>query len=163
MDGWIDEYEGGFTTKLKTSDYITVKTPDLPKSDSPSVSQKGKYKLIPALIYWRSERSIISSLNPYIPVVNINSSIIQYANTKKLREKLNGQKIELTISKIPTDFNFIMRYQLIYFVLYYVHWEKVFITPQKQDLVISYRILKENTEVKKGIRTTWKSMTILLK
>jgi hypothetical protein len=35
MDGWIEQYEGGFTTKLKASDYITIKTPELPKSDLP--------------------------------------------------------------------------------------------------------------------------------
>jgi hypothetical protein len=153
MDGWIEQYEGGFTTKLKTSDYITVKTPELPKSDTPSVSHKGRSRFIPALIYWRIETSINSSLNPYIPVVNINSTILQYANSKKLREKLNGQKIELTISKVPTDFTFIDNFQMIYFVLYYVRWEKLYISPQKQDLVISYRILKDNAETKKGIIT----------
>lgn len=153
MDGWIEEYEGGFTTKLKTSDYITVVTPELPKSDLSSVSQKGKYKLVPAIFYWKSERSVVSSLNPYIPVVNINSTILQYANTKKLKEKLNGQKIELTINKVPAVFNLVDRYQMIFFVVYYVHWEKVFISPQKQDLIISYRILKENTEIKKGTIT----------
>lgn len=153
MDGWIEQYEGGFTTKLKTSDYITIKTPELPKSDVPSVSQKGKYKLVPALVYWKSERSVISTLNPYIPVVNINSTILQYANTKKLREKLNGQKIELSISKVPSVFTLIDRYQMIFFVLYYVHWEKIFISPQRQDLVITYRILNGNVETKKGIIT----------
>lgn len=153
MDGWIEQYEGGFTTKLKTSDYITIKTPELPKNDSPSVSHKGKSKFIPALIYWRSQITINSSLNPYIPVVNINSTILQYAITKRLREKLNGQKIELTISKVPTDFTFVDNFQMIYFVLYYVHWEKLYISPQKQDLVISYRILKDNAETKKGTIT----------
>lgn len=153
MDGWIEEYEGGFTTKLKTSDYITIKTPDLPKSDVASVSEKGKSKLVPLLFYWKSERTVVSKLNPYIPVVNINSTIIQYANTKKLREKLNGQKLELTISKVPTAFTLIDRYQLIFFVLYYVHWQKIFIGPQQQDLVITYRILKDDTETKKGVIT----------
>lgn len=153
MDGWINEYEGGFTTKLKTSDYITIKTPELPKSDLPSVTEKGKGKLIPLLFYWKSERTTVSSLNPYIPVVNINSSIIQYANTKKLREKLNGQKIELSISKMPDVFTLVDRYQLIYFVFYYVHWERIFISPQKQDLVISYRILNGNAETKAGTIT----------
>ncbi len=150
MDGWINEYEGGFTTKLKTSDYITIKTPELPRSEFPSVSQKGKSKFIPALFYWKSERTVVSELNPYIPVVNINSTIIQYANTKKLREKLNGQKIELTISKVPDVFTFVDRYKLFFFVVFYVQTENIFISPQRQDMIVSYRILKDNAETKKG-------------
>lgn len=68
MDGWIYEYEGGFSTKLKSSDYINIKTDDIPKSDIASTSQKGKGKFIPAIFYWKSERTTVSSLNRYIPV-----------------------------------------------------------------------------------------------
>lgn len=150
MDGWIEEYEGGFTTKLKSSDYITIKTPDLPKTDQPSVSQKGPSKFIPAIFYWKSERTVVSSLNPYIPEANLNSTIIQYANTKKLREKLNGQKLELTISKVPEVFTLIDRYKLFFFVVFYIQSQRIFIAPQKQDLIITYRILKDNSETKKG-------------
>lgn len=153
MDGWINEYEGGFTTKLKTSDYITIKTPELPKNDLPSVSAKGPGKFVPAIFYWKSERTVNSSLNPYIPVVNINSTILQYANTKKMREKLNGQKIELTINKVPDMFTLVDRYQLFFFVVFYVQSERIFIAPQKQDLVINYRILKDNAETKTGTIT----------
>lgn len=150
MDGWINEYEGGFTTKLKTSDYITIKTPELAKSDLPSVSQKGDGKFIPAIFYWKSERTVVSTLNPFIPVVNINSTIIQYANTKGLRQKLNGEKIELTINKAPSAFTLLDRYQLFFFVVFYIQKENIFINPQSQDLIISYRKLKDNAQTKSG-------------
>ena len=45
MDGWIEEHEGGFSKKLKTSDYIIIKTPDLPQKDQASVSEKGRENL----------------------------------------------------------------------------------------------------------------------
>lgn len=153
MDGFIEEYEGGFTTKLKTSDYITVSAPELPKTDVASTTVKGKNKVLPLLVYWRFEWSRVPTLNPYIPVANINSTILQYANTKKLKEKLHGQKIELTINKVPTTFSLTYRDHLVYFGLYYVQWGRVFINPQKQDITIGYRILKDKVETKKGAIT----------
>jgi hypothetical protein len=153
MDNIIEEYEGGLTTKLKTSDYITINTPGLLKTEAASVTAKGKDKILPLLFYWRFEWSRIPTLNSYIPIANINSTIIQYANTKKLKEKLNGQKIELTINKVPTTFSLTYRDHLAFFVLYYVQWGRVFIDPQKQDITIGYRILKDNIETKKGAIT----------
>lgn len=150
MDSIIEEHEGGFTTKLKTSDYITVKTPELPKSEQASLTAKGKYKILPLLVYWRFENSWIPTLNPYIPVANINSTIIQYANTKKLKEKLNGQKLELTIDKVPVTFSLISREHLVFFVVYYVKWGRVFIDPKKQDINFAYRLLRDGVETKKG-------------
>jgi hypothetical protein len=150
MDSIIEEHEGGFTTKLKTSDYITVKTPAFAKTDQASTTEKGKNKVLPLIVYWKFEWSRIPTLNPQIPVNNINSTIIQYANTKKLKEKLNGQKLELTINKVPTTFSLTYRDHLVYFILYYVQWGRVFIDPKKQDITIGYRILKDNVETKKG-------------
>ena len=153
MDGWIEEHEGGFSKKLKTSDYIIIKTPDLPQKDQASVSEKGKGKFIPALFYWKSEHTIVSSLNPYIPIGLMNSTIIQYANTKGLKQKLNGQKIELTINKFPLVFTFTDRYQLFFFVVFYVQSEHLFIGPQKENITVSYKILKDNAETKNGTIT----------
>lgn len=153
MDGWIEEHSGGFTTKLKTSDYIVVKTPELPKSDAASVTAKGKYKILPLLVYWKFENSWVPTLNPYIPVATINSTIIQYANSKKLKEKLNGQKLELTVDKVPVTFSLISREHLVFFVVYYAKWGRVFIDPAKQDITFNYRLLKEGVETKKGAIT----------
>jgi hypothetical protein len=153
MDRDIAKFESSFTTKLKTSDYIILKTSGFPKNDTPSVSEKGPKKLLPLLVYWHSEETIITSLNPYIGLVNMNSTILQYANKKGLREKLNGQKIELTVDKMPTMFTLVDKYYLIFLGLYYVDWQKVYITPHKQDLIINYRILNGATEAKKGTIT----------
>lgn len=153
MDGWIEEHEGGFAKKLKTSDYITIKNPDLPQSDLASVSKKGDSKFIPALLYWKSERTIVADLNTYIPIGLMNATIIQYANTKGLKQKLNGEHIEFTLNKVPSVFTFTDKYQLFFFVVFYVQDQQFFITPQKQDIVVSYRILKDNTEVKNGTVT----------
>ena len=153
VDSFIEEHEGGYSTKLKTSDYITLTTPGFPKTEQASVTAKGKNKVLPLLVYWRFEWSRIPTLNPYIPINTINSTIIQYANTKKLKEKLNGQKLELTIDKVPTTFSLTYRDELVYFVFYYIQWGRVFIVPQKQDITFSYRLVKDGVETKKGAIT----------
>jgi hypothetical protein len=150
MDGWIEQHEGGFSKKLKTSDYITIKTPALSEKEQASTSQKGRGKFVPAIIYWKSERTIVSTLNTYIPVGLMNSTIIQYANTKSLKQKLNGQKVELTINKFPSVFTFTDRYQLFFFLVFYVQSEHLFIRPQKEDISVSYKILKDSIETKSG-------------
>lgn len=153
MDKWIGEYAGDVSTKIKYNDYINIKTSVAPQGKKASSSKKGKGKLVPALLYWKTEASIITSLNPFIPVKNLSTTIIQYANTKGLRNKLNGQKIELSIDKEPTAFTLVDNFQLVILIVYYIHWEKIFITPHSQDLVISYRVLQDNAEVKKGVIT----------
>ena len=152
MDGWIGEYES-VPNKLKTSDYITIKTGNIPQSNEASVSQKGNSKFIPAIFYWKSEQTIISNLNPFIPVNNIATSIINYANAKGLRQKLNGQKIEISLGKVPEVFTTTHRYQLYFFVVFYVQREYFFVSPQQQDITFNYKILKDNAETKNGTIT----------
>jgi len=149
MDGWIGQYES-VPGKLKTSDYITIKTDNIPHNENASVSHKGKGKFIPAIFYWKSEQTTISDLNPLIPINKINTSIINYANSKSLKSKLNGQKVELSFAKMPNVFSMTHKYQMFFFVVFYVQSEYFYLTPQKQDLIVSYRILKDNLETKKG-------------
>jgi len=145
--------QGALAPNKKTSDYITIKTPELPKTEQASTTEKGKSKVLPLLFYWRFEWSRIPTLNPYMPFNNINSTIIQYANTKKLKDKLNGQKLELTINKVPATFSLTYIDHLVYFVLYYVQWGRIYIDPVKQDITIGYRILKDNVSTKLGAIT----------
>ena len=164
MDGWIEQHEGGFSTKLKTSDYITFKTPEMGTSELASVSQKGKSKFLPLLFYWMSERSIQTKMNPYIPVRNLTATLLQAATKAGLQQKLNGQKLELSLSKVPTGFTFTDRYHLIYLILYKIDWSQIYIAPERQDLVITYRLTKDNATTKTGsITVTDPSKNINLK
>ncbi len=152
MDAWIGEYQS-VPNKFKSSDYIIIKTENISHSDSASVSQKGESKFIPAIFYWKSQQSVLSNLNPNIPVNNISSTIINYANAKGLKKKLNGQKIELSLGKVPSVFTMTHKYQMFFFVVFYVQSEYFYLTPQKQDITVAYRILNDNSETKKGTIT----------
>ena len=75
---------------------------------------------------------------------------ISYANSKGLRQKLNRQKLELSVDKLPNAFAWKSVDHIIFLVLYYIHWEQIFFQPQKQDITVTYRLLKDNEETKKG-------------
>ncbi len=91
IDKWIDQkYGTSIHNKQRNNDYITIKTPGVSQSDTVSISQKRKMKLLPALFYWKWEYGTISTLNQSVPDGYFNSAIIPYANVKSLRQKLNG-------------------------------------------------------------------------
>lgn len=154
MDNWIfKHYDGAIPDKLKSSDYITVKNEYVPPGNKLSVTKKDKRKLLPALFYWQWDYSNISKLNKSIPVTNFNTDIIMYANSKNLRQKLNGQKLELTIDTIPSSFSFRDKGHAIFLLFFYVGSEHIFVEPEACGLDVSYRLTKDNTETKKGYFT----------
>jgi hypothetical protein len=63
--------------------------------------------------------------------------ILPYAHSKGLKKKLNGQKLELTIEKVPTMFSLRDKGVMIYLVLAYTGWEHIYIEPQTEDMVVS--------------------------
>lgn len=149
MDKWIDNhYKSTAATKAKNSDYISIKTETT--SSPTSTTQRGKKKLIPALLFWHWDYSTVSTLHSSVPVRNINASLLPYANTKGLKQKLNGQKLELSVVKAPAAFELTEKGNLIFLGVWYVGWETIYIEPEKQDLVVSYRILKDGAETGKG-------------
>ncbi len=155
MDKWIDrQYGSTVPQKMKSSDYITIKTDNLTKSEKVSTTQKGKRKLIPALFYWHWDYSTVSTLNPYIPVSNVSTTIMPYANSKGLRQKLNGQKLELTFDQAPAVFELTEKGNLIFVLVYYIGWENIYIEPKNEEMVVAYRLLNSNNEeTKKGVIT----------
>jgi hypothetical protein len=150
IDKWTTAYYGtAVNSKIKSNDYISIKAPGT-HNDIVSVTEKRKMKLIPALFYWQWEYGTTTTLNQLVPANYFSSTIIPYANAKKLKDKLNGQKLELIINNVPTVFSIVDKGGLVFLVLYYIDWDRIFMDPQKQDMIIEYRLLKENVETKKG-------------
>lgn len=153
IDKWTTAHYGTtINARMKSNDYITIKTPNT-SNDIVAKTEKRKMKLVPALFYWQWEYGTITTLNQLVPANYFSSTIVPYANTKKLKDKLNGQKLELTISKMPAVFSVVDKGGLVFLVLYYIDWDRIFMDPQKQDMVINYRLLKDNVETKTGIIT----------
>lgn len=153
VDRWIDaKYGSTIKSKDRSNNYISIKAASK-SSDIVARTEKRKMKLLPLLFYWKWQYGTFTTLNEAIPDATIASTILPYANAKGLRQKLNGQKIELTITKVPTQFSVVDDGWLVFLVLYYINDDDISMQPQPQDLVVSYRILKDNVETKTGTIT----------
>ncbi|MEI6947373.1 hypothetical protein V9K67_09295 [Paraflavisolibacter sp. H34] len=150
MDKWIDKQYGEVPQKIKSNDYIHINTGSLPVSDRLSDTRKGDRKLIPALVYYKWDYSTVSTLNPQIPASHLSAALLPYANTKGLRKKLNGQTLELTLEKMPSVFSFRDKGVMIFLLLAYTGWEQISIEPKQEEMVVSYRLLKDGKETRKG-------------
>lgn len=151
MDKWIDKhYKETAAGAGKKSDYISIKEESKPASLRLSTTTRGKKKLIPALFYWHWDYSTVSTLHSSVFVNSLNAGMVPYANSKGMRQKLDGKKLELSIVKAPASFELTEKGNLIYLIFYYIGWEHIYIEPRKEDLVVAYRILKDGLEVKRG-------------
>lgn len=153
IDKWTTaQYGTTVQSKIRTNDYISIKVPGT-SNDFVSSTVKRKMKLVPALFYWQWEYGTTTTLNSLIPSNYFSTAVIPYANSKKLKDKLNGQKLELTINKMPAVFSVVDKGGLVFLVLYYIDWDRIFMDPQKQDMVLTYRLLKDGAETKTGTIT----------
>ena len=114
--------------------------------NQPTKSATTKKQILPLLFYWNWFFRATSNMNTFIPVNNLITSINKNAKEKGLQQKLNGEKIELTINSIPHQFNTIDKG----FIILFLTVESFYIENDSSKLDISYRILNGNIEVKKG-------------
>lgn len=91
INRWVDkEYKGVIDNKPRTSNYFTVKAKEQWTDDALSKSEKRKTQILPFLLFWKWKYGTSSTLNPAVPQWYLNSAIVSYANTKRLRDKLDG-------------------------------------------------------------------------
>ena len=154
VDGYISDGYSGLP-RVKNNDYIILATQhNIGDKNIISVTKKDKGKVLPLILYWKFQSSVTSTLSQSVPFSYFNSTLMTYANTKGLKQKLNGQRIELSMDKLPAIFSYTSVEHLIYLGIWYVHWGSVFVQPQNQDVTISYRLLNNtNEETKKGTIT----------
>jgi len=155
MNKWVTKQYGdqlNAPVPKKMPDYLTV-TSSLPMDGSEGSTGERKIShFLPLLVYWQWDDRLSCTLNPKIPVYNFTSTATNYAAKKGLKQKLGTQRVELHIDKMPSTFAIDDKAHLVW-VIYAVGWDFVSIQPEKQDMVVSYRVLQGDTEVKKGTIT----------
>lgn len=152
MDKWIGEQYGETVTSNKPkANYFTIASPLITADTKTSNSVKHPTKVLPLFFYWQFNYKVSSTLNPKVPMNSFVSSFTSYANSKGLKQKLNGQKLELTIDKIPTTFSFNDDLRDINLLLAQIHWEKIYLLPESVDMAITYKLTKDNGEIKNGV------------
>jgi hypothetical protein len=155
VDKWVDEhYAGSADSRIRTkNDYLTINS-NIPDSNlKTSVTTSETKKLLPLLLYWQYDYNNNCTLRPKMTVNTVSSTLLSYAGSKSLKQKLSGQKIEMTIEKVPTAFSLRDEGHIIFLLLWAVTWERVTFEPENQEMVVSYKILRDNQEVKKGTVT----------
>jgi hypothetical protein len=150
IDKWVSKkYGDSIAISKKKSDFISVKSNQTFRINTPSITEKRTSNILPLLFYWQWDYKNTCTLNPQIAVNNFTSTVATYAN-KTLKEKLNGKRIEFTIENIPTVFALDDKAHLVWFIYAY-GWDDFSIQPQKTDMVVSYKIFNtDNTEAKNG-------------
>ena len=97
------------------------------------------------LVYWKYDYRHTCSLNPAIGVDYLRKGFYQQA--AKLKQKLNGQQLEITIEQIPHTFAIVDKGHV---VLLIIQWDKFYVEPQRKDIIVSYRTLQNGVETKSG-------------
>ncbi len=155
LDKWVDRAIGEVPPfqQKKNIDYLTVKTPLVAANQRASKSVKGKRLFIPAIFYYYEDRTDICNLNPNIAINSFYTSITTAANAKGLKQKLNGGRIELTIDSIPHAFTERSKSWMVFLIVAHFGSQHIFTVPSKESFVVSYKVLKDNVETKRGVIT----------
>ena len=152
MNKWIaSEYGETIDLNKNRTEYISISSPLITSDARASTAAKRTKSFLPMIFYWKWAFELSGTLNPKIPINLFTSTFTTYANTKGLRQKLDGAKLEMSINKIPVTFSYNDDNKLFYLILFYVHSQKLYYEPQVSDMVISYKVLKNNSASKAGV------------
>lgn len=110
-----------------------------------SVTKKTSKSVLPLVVYWTYDYRHTCILNPAIGINYFRKTTYQQVN--KLKQKLNGQQLELHIEQIPGSFAIVDKGTIL---LLLIHWHKLYVEADPKDMIISYRILQNGTETRSG-------------
>lgn len=151
VDRWVNKHYGEVIPSVKHSEYIKFVNEDSAMGSKPSSTIKTRNSFLPLLFYWEWHRSLQTTVNSDLSMNAFSASIISYANTKSLKEKLKGGTVELSIQGNPADFFLQYNGHLIYLLFFYISEESIYAEPQKQELTVGYKITNKGENVKTGI------------
>jgi hypothetical protein len=151
MNAYIsDQYNNEIpkVNKRRQSADITYSSA-LPASQAEISTTESHTKVLPLILYWVIDDRHTVSLNSGIATAGFSNIVNEMAN-KGLSQKLNGEKLELTVEQAPSDFALVDKTHAIWLLIYAIHWDKVYIEPQAKDLVVSYKLFKNDSVLKTG-------------
>ena len=139
------------TKKKQLNDNIIITSSLITSDNTISTSETKTSNVLPLIIYNQWNYTNTCTLNPQIPINNFISTV-QTSASKNLKDKISGQKLELSVDKIPNIFAIDDKAHLI-FIGYAFGWDNVSIMSNKVDMIVSYKLLKNGIETKKGVIT----------
>ncbi len=126
---------------------ITSKMPDA--GLLPSTTEKTSH-VLPLILFWKLDYRNTCTLNPQIGVNRFSAAVYTYS-TSRLKGKINGGRLELTIEQLPHVF---LLEDKGWIVLPGFGTETLSIQPTVADLIVSYHLFdKSGAEIKSGSLT----------
>lgn len=151
----------------QTRDNITIDLTGLENTNGTIKSTKVKSQFVPAILYWQWNNTIKCEVNPTIVGQSFEEYFLQYSDSLRVQDKLQGRKLELKVEKIPSSFVYTHRGNSIIFIIAYTVNELEAIFPQEQDIVVSYKLTQDGSVLKEGkltasnksqpLKNVWKS------
>ncbi len=152
---------------ISTNENIIFDLTGLENTSASITSTKVKSQFIPAILYWQWNNTIKCEVNPTIVGQSFQENFLRYSDTLKVKEKLQGRKLEMKIEKIPNSFVYTHKGNSVILIIAYTVSDLEAIFPQEQDLVVSYKITENGLTIKEGkliksnkdqpIKNVWKS------
>jgi hypothetical protein len=149
INKWVAyHYQPGTTEPAKRKNEQIVIASKLPVMGlHPSETEKKWSQVLPLIVYWHFDYRNTCTLNPQIAVNNIISAISTYGGNR-LKGKMNGRHLELSIEQIPNVFLLDDKGWLVFPGF---GAETLSIQPTVMDMIVSYRLFDTNNlEVKRG-------------
>jgi hypothetical protein len=146
MDTYVgDQFNNKVPKPDKRTDTTIIVKSSIP-SDPNELSHTVKTnKNLFLLVYWKYDYRHTCTLNSAIGVNYLRKGI--YQQSSKLKQKLNGQQLEITIEQVPGSFAIVDKGHV---VLLLIQWDKFYVEPEFKEIVVSYRTLQNGVETKKG-------------
>jgi len=146
MDSYVASQYGNELPKPKKSKTdVTINSVFSSTNNYISTTIQKTSHFLPLIDYFQYDYRHTCTLNPLIGVTQFSNTI--YSQSAKLSQKLNGQTLELTVEQVPSAFAIVDKGHLLLFV---ISWDEIYVKPDFKDLVVYYKLLQNNTVVKKG-------------
>lgn len=145
MDSYVASQFGNELPKPKKNKAEITVNSVFPSNNTISTTIQKTSHFLPLIVYFQYDYRHTCTLNPLIGVTQFANAIS--TQSTKLSQKLNGQKLELTVEQVPSAFALVDKGHLLLFV---ISWDEIYVEPDFKDLVVSYKLTENNTVVKNG-------------
>ncbi len=148
-------YANTIPEKIKGNDYISFNVENTLPANVISETKKTKNKLLPALFYWKWRTENTSVINNMMPIQYFTSSFVAAANSKKIKDKLNGGTLAITVKENPSNFVYVDDGWMVFVLLAYFGKESITIEPSNTKFSVNYSISYPSGETKTGLISTY--------
>ena len=134
-------------TKLQENN-ISVTTTLISTGEQISTTESKTSNMLPLIFYWQWDYTNTCTVNPQIPINNFKAGV---NNNEALKSKLAGQKLQISVSKIPHTFQILDKAHLVALGIINHGWDNISMKSTDMEIAVSYTLFNNNIETKKGL------------